>query len=362
MWRNDYDLCGVHLEEGMEVAIEGYPDIYKPSGRLSMRVNTVELVGEGALKRAYEELKKKLDTEGVFAEERKKTLKEYPHRIGLITSKEGAVIHDFLNNLGRHGFSIKFINSRVEGQIAVQELMSAIWSFRKKDIDVLVIIRGGGSLESLQAFNNEMLVREITKMPFPVICGIGHHEDAPLMTLAADMATSTPTAVTKILNASWEHALAKVERMQQSIEYACSDTLHQENAKLEQSIYTIEQGFTRILERFKNAYRNVYEKIDLVRSYLDQYQYKVQTAQKNILAVCLQNLRNTKHAIDTAEKTIRYNDPQRALKLGYSLIHSKGKLLRSIRQVDRGDKLDILLEDGNVEAQAISIKQSKKRS
>lgn len=162
MWLSDYNLSGIELVDGMEVVVEGKSEVYKPTGRMSFRAQTVELVGEGALKKAYDELKKKLDSEGIFAPEKKRVLPEFPERIGLITSKQGAVIHDFLNNLGNYGFKVRLTDARVEGIGAVKELLSALKYWKDKPIDVLVVIRGGGSLESLQAFNHELVVRAIS--------------------------------------------------------------------------------------------------------------------------------------------------------------------------------------------------------
>lgn len=143
MWRNRYDLCGVALEEGMEIIVEGHAEIYKPSGRFSFRADSVELVGEGALKAAYEKLKARLEEEGLFAPDRKRRIPNFPQRIGLITSRDGAVIHDFLNNIGRFGYSIRFVDSRVEGQLAVPDLLRAVRRLRKEKLDVLVVIRVG---------------------------------------------------------------------------------------------------------------------------------------------------------------------------------------------------------------------------
>jgi len=190
------------IELGMEIIVDGMPSIYAPSGRFNFQVNTIELVGEGALKLAYDKLKKKLEDEGLFGIARKKEIPELVQKIGLITSETGAVIHDFLNNIGKYGFQIKFFNSRVEGQLATADLLKGIKYFENQDIDVLVIIRGGGSLESLQAFNNEVLVRRIAEFEKPVICGIGHDKDVPLCALVADLLVSTPTAVTTVLNKS----------------------------------------------------------------------------------------------------------------------------------------------------------------
>jgi len=126
-----------------------------PAVNFSFICNAIELAGEGALKKAYEALKKKLEREGLFASERKRKLPPYPQTIGIITSKQGAVINDFLTNIGKFGFKLELIDTRVEGPMAVGDILAAIKTFKQRKIDVLVIIRGGGSPESLQAFNNE---------------------------------------------------------------------------------------------------------------------------------------------------------------------------------------------------------------
>src|SRR3989344_5784590 len=132
MGKRDYTLSGEALDVGVEVIVSGTPAIYKPYGRFSFNVRTVELVGEGELKKAYEKLKAKLEKEGVFSEERKRPLPVFPQKIGLITSKDGAAIGDFQVNLGRFGFRIKFVDSRVEGQQAIYDLLAAIQTLRKQ--------------------------------------------------------------------------------------------------------------------------------------------------------------------------------------------------------------------------------------
>src|SRR3989344_4553962 len=122
IWKSDYKLSGVEFEPGMEVILEGVPDIYKPSGRLSFKTSSIELVGEGALKKAYDQLKKKLNSEGLFLKERKRAIPAYSQKIGIITSRQGAVWMDFVSNIGKHGFKIKMIDSRVEGSEAISDL------------------------------------------------------------------------------------------------------------------------------------------------------------------------------------------------------------------------------------------------
>ena len=206
VWKTIYENLGIALEAGMRVVVLGSANIYAPRGELSFKVRAMELTGEGVLKKRYEELKKKLAAEGIFAEERKRAVSEYPERIGIITSRNGAVIHDILNNLGRFGFKVSLVDARVEGPEAVESLLRAIKILKQVPLDVLIVARGGGSMEALQAFDNEKLVRALVDFPVPVIAAIGHHQDVPLAALAADGHVSTPTAAANLLNRSWTEA------------------------------------------------------------------------------------------------------------------------------------------------------------
>ena len=205
-------ISASQLEAGMRIVVLGSANIYAPRGDLSFKVKAMELTGEGVLKKRYEELKKKLTAEGVFAEERKRAVPEYPERIGIVTSRNGAVIHDILNNLGRFGFKVSLVDARVEGPEAVESLLGAIKKLRKVPLDVLIVARGGGSMEALQAFDNEKLVRALVDFPVPVIAAIGHHQDVPLAALAADVHVSTPTAAANLLNRSWHEASFRLVR------------------------------------------------------------------------------------------------------------------------------------------------------
>ncbi len=307
IWSRNYELCGVKLEVGMEVILNGHPSIYAPTGRLSFVANTVELVGEGALKKAYDELKKKFEREGAFAPERKRPIPKFVQRIGVITSREGAVIHDFVNNLGKFGFKVLLVNSRVEGQAATRDLLAAMKTMCKQDIEVLVIIRGGGSLESLQAFNNDKLVREVLDFPVPVIAGIGHDQDVPLLALAADQMVSTPTAAAHLVNSSWEEAYARIHQV----------------------------GY--ILSRISQEF-------DRIRADLD-------TAWSSMVDHTEQRIGALKERLGMYEGSIRLNDPERQLRLGYSIVRMNGKIVRSVRGVSVGDTLDTELGDGKIQSE-----------
>lgn len=323
IWKFNYARCGVTLEPGMQVILSGTPNVYAPTGRLSFVADTVELVGEGALKKAYDELKKKLTGEGVFSPERKREIPELARVIGVVTSREGAVIHDFLNNLGKYGYEVRFADARVEGQQAVEPLLGAIETMRREftcpttggPIEALVIIRGGGSLESLQAFNNEILVRALVSFPAPVIAGIGHDQDVPLAALAADAMVSTPTAAAHLLNRSWDEAYAKLRQVPYLVE-------------------RVGRELTRI-------------RTDLM------------LAGEAVVDHTADGIRRTGELLAAAERTIRLSNPERQLHLGYAIARKGGKVVKSTREVTGGDRLTLQLSDGIVGTEVGEIEKKQ---
>jgi len=311
IWKSKYNLFGIDLKEGVKIMAFGHPEVYAPTGRLSFIADTIELAGEGTLKKQYEELKKKLAAEGLFAEEKKRPLPKYPQKIGIITSRQGAVLADFLNNIGKFGFKIQMIDSRVEGQEAVSDLLAAIKTFRKKDIDVLVIIRGGGSMESLMPFNNELLVREVAGFPAPVVAGIGHDKDEPLAALVADFSESTPTACANLLNESWEQLLLSLERYERNI------------------VARYEAIFDRYL-MMENKLKIFFERFKALLGAVGQI-------------------------LERVEKVIFLNNPERQLRLGYSIASINGKIIRQTKDVDIGNMIDIKVSDGKITSEVKKV-------
>jgi len=334
IWRYKYQLYGIELREGLKIIASGHPEIYAPTGRISFLAEVIEHAGEGELKKEYERLKKKLSEEGLFAEEKKRKIPAYIQRIGMITSLNGAVIADFSNNLGKFGFKVKMIDSRVEGQTAAAEILSSIRTFKKQNIEALVIMRGGGSLESMLAFNNELLVREVANFPVPVIVAIGHHKDVPLMALVADIAVSTPSIATTMLTESWKQASLLLERHERNIISKYSDFIFEKYKK-------IENGLKISLGNFKNALLNV--RIGLGSS-LDKS-----------LAGFSSLLLRTSQQLTQAEKIIGLNDPERQLMLGYSITRCNNKIVRSIKNVKIGEGIDVQVSDGKINSQIINI-------
>lgn len=353
MWQSNYRMSGIKLEEGLEIIVYGHPNVYKAAGKMSMQVETIEHVGEGALKKAYDELKIKLTKEGLFAEEKKRPIPEYPETIGLITSKTGAVIHDFLNNIGKFGYKIKFLDSRVEGQLAVKDLIAAVRHFRNEDIDVLIMIRGGGSLESLQAFNNEMLVREIADFPKPVLVGIGHDKDVPLASLAADLAVSTPTAATKVLNSSWDRALAKLEIAKRDIFSVYGGQLADRIHFLDRSAHIISASFGKLFQGFREIRSKLIISLSKLGFRIKNISDEIGKVSAHVIQGFSAHLDGLQEELKNYEKLIQTHSPERQLKLGYGLIRANKRIVRSVDQVERGEEIDIQIHNGKIRSKVI---------
>lgn len=333
IWRSNYELYGLTLSVGLKIIASGHAEVYPPSGRLSFISESIELAGEGSLKKEYDRLLKKLTEEGIFEEAKKRPIPKFIKTIGVITSKQGAVIHDFTTNLGKFGFLIEFIDSRVEGQLAVADLVASIRTFRKRKIDVLVIMRGGGSLEALMAFNNELVVREISAFPVPVIAGIGHDKDMPLAAMAADLATSTPSIAATTISQSWQEVLRNLEYRQINIIGGYQNLLNQTKLKLDR--------FAQTFANFKYVLKNA-------AVFLGDCWGKILAGLKLAILGISQHL-------EYYEKAVVLNDPARQLKLGYSIVKSKGKILRSVKNTKIGDEVAISLSDGILDSQIKKI-------
>lgn len=399
IYKGKYDMYGIKLKEGDKIIAEGYPNIHKLYS-FAFIAEVIEYSGEGTLRKEYERLKKKLTEEGVLAKERKRPIPLYPQRVGIITSLKGAVIADFSNNLGKFGFKLKIVDSRVEGQVAVSDLLSSIKALKKQNIEVLVIMRGGGSLETLMPmmpFNNETLIREVINFPVPVIAAIGHHKDTPLISLVADLEVSTPSMAAIILNKSWEQAISLIERYETNIINLYNNQLSDIDNLLNEFINIIKEKFGGILDEYKviegkfkiflsriqdtlflkrkdigNALRFIlknfsknldgvryeFENIDLYNNFGKALIIKekyIADYSKSIRRDFSSTLENIKHKVKNIEKLINSYNPERQLKMGYSIARCKGKLIKSIKSVRIGEDVDIQVSDGLIQSEIKNI-------
>ncbi len=358
--RYHYEICGVRLAEGDEIIVEGSPEIYKPMGKFSLKVSVIELAGEGALKKAYDALRKKLEEEGVFAPERKRELPRYPDRIALITSKDGAAIDDFRMNLGMQGFRVDFYPTLVEGQRAAADIIRAVRFFNRQPetYDILVIVRGGGSLESLQAFNNESLVREVSGSAIPTLLGVGHEKDVTLAALAADVMVSTPTATAKELRYHLDEARQLVKHFEHQLPALFRERLADVRSELRldgEIMLARLRSFRDIVATLRQA---LGERLLLaqaaVRRHLDGLDQGEKSLRIGFVSLFERTMKRLDHA---AERLVQY-DPKRVLRLGYSLVRKGDAIMKSVSQAVAGDILEVQLGDGKLQTKVERIIES----
>jgi len=321
-----YRQIGVMLQDGMEVKIKGAPSVSKAYGSFGFWVEAIEPLGEGSLKKAYELLLKQLKSEGLF--ERKRPIPEFIKNIGVISSKHGVVIHDFRQNLDKRGYKMYFKDSRVEGADAPPQIISALEYFNnvKLELDVIVIIRGGGSLESMQAFNNEAVVRAIFASRVPVIAGIGHDVDVPIASLVADLEESTPTGTAQAINTSWQR-LQSVGLLEQNI---ISEF---------EGLLALTKSKTRIM--FGDIVSLAEKIISKVRILEQKIIYYTERLGNDIIS--------TKNQLRRLLRSIEFANPERNLKLGYSIVrNNRGEVLKSVKGLSRDEELVTQLGDGTV--------------
>ncbi|HJR79067.1 MAG TPA: exodeoxyribonuclease VII large subunit [Anaerolineales bacterium] len=200
MWKTSASRLGIPLQDGREVEVHGRIGIYEVSGQYQLYADQIRPLGEGALYQEFLRLKSMLEAEGLFAPERKRPIPMFPHRIGIVTSGTGAALRDMLNTLRRRLPLVEVIlaPSPVQGTEAPPALVKAIQSLVLQSPDVILLARGGGSIEDLWAFNDERVVRAVAMSAVPIICGVGHETDFTLSDFAADLRAPTPTAAAEL--------------------------------------------------------------------------------------------------------------------------------------------------------------------
>ncbi len=335
------------LEDGMKIRVLGYPKVHDKSGRFSVTVQKVELVGEGSLKKAYLLLKKKLEEEGVFAIERKRKLPELPAKIGVIASRDSAAFGDFVRILNNRwsGVEINLLNVSVQGEQAVVEITQAFNYFNTHDTqcDVLVLIRGGGSLEDLAAFNNELTVRAVYGSKIPVVCGVGHERDESLCGFVADVRASTPSNAAEIVVPDKKDFISELDFSLEHIFGSMQNKILRQRRLVEQSFYTISSVLETPLQKCRVLLDNFGRLPQVLKNELDKRMAFVQSAQRLFKNV----------------------DPKQVLKRGFSLVRGlNGALIRDSKQLDMGSEFVVELGQGVVFGKVIdpkdkSIKQGK---
>jgi len=379
IWRTQARLLRFKPENGLQVIARGRVTVYDQRGELQLSAEYLEPKGTGALQIAFEQLKAKLAAEGLFDRERKKPISRLPQRIGIVTSPRGAALHDMLNILRRRHESVGVLiyPAQVQGDAAAAEVASGVRYFnRAKNVDVIVVARGGGSLEDLAAFNDEALARVIAGSEIPVISAVGHETDFTIADFVADLRAPTPSAAAELVIESKRQLEEGVETLRRRLGRAARYQLQQIKLRL------TELAQHGAFARMREAIRRREQRVDELVYRMAQAERKTIQGQMRRLDVAATRLRHLDlrlrltyfhkqldtqtSAIQTAMRTVvtqrrgrlehltaqlQALSPTNILERGYALVFdSEGRLVKDAAQVKAGDEITAQVATGKIGA------------
>ncbi|MDB6065769.1 MAG: Exodeoxyribonuclease 7 large subunit [Pedosphaera sp.] len=373
------------LEDGRKVVLQGDVTVYEPRGQYQLRVTSVELQGMGALQAAFEKLKQRLNAEGLFAAGRKRALPRFPQRIGIVTSPTGAAIRDVLHVIQRRnpGLELVLVPCRVQGQGAAEEIAAGIrllneWSEGAGDgrgLDMILATRGGGSLEDLWAFNEEVLARAIFESRLPVMSAVGHEIDFTISDFVADGRAATPSAAAEIITegvfSSCQFLSEAAARIKQLFRQRLEDKEYEVEQMLErlarvhprkrfnewlQRLDDLQSGLSRCAKQGARnqqiRWRNLQERLLRVRpgQVLTRRRELLQMAERRLHEQARRQLEREQNRVVTLETRLRLLGPEQVLARGYSITLSEetGKVIRAAAEVKAGQRLRTRLKSGEV--------------
>ena len=389
MFRSYFDKVKFKPEEGMKVYVTGYVSVYGPQGSYQFYAESMEPAGLGALYEQLQQLQKKLASEGLFDQRFKKPLPHYPDFIAVVTSASGAVIHDILVTVNRRfpHAEVDLFPAQVQGDSAADSLiasMKQIAQFKDK-YDVMIIGRGGGSLEDLWPFNEESVVRQVFDMKMPVISSVGHETDTTLCDLVADVRAATPTAAAEYATPNLPDELINIRQMQNSLVSSIQNIIRvrrdalsrinnsvimREPARLyDEQAQTLDllrdrlhNDMVRQLERKRQNYQLAKQSLVTVspnkkiKSFLQQTDFYYQ----RLVANTEHFLQGKRNVLGQSEQQLNDYDPDRILRRGYAYVKDqKNKTVNSVSQIAVKDEISIKFKDGLATAVISSIRREK---
>jgi exodeoxyribonuclease VII large subunit len=355
--------------DGLEVIVRGRITVYEPRGTYQIVCESMEPVGAGALQKQFEQLKEKLKLEGLFETTRKKPIPHYPRHVAIVTSPTGAAIQDILNIMNRRAKSVELtiVPALVQGANAAASLVDSLSQALKLSVDVIIIGRGGGSMEDLWSFNDEKLARLISSAQIPVISAVGHEVDFTICDFVADLRAPTPSAAAELVAKSsieitqkLDHAdrmlktsLQKILRLKAQQLFLTSKRLVDPKKKLQD--YALRND--ELITRLENAIRSFLssrnkdvqlqkeklvspvEVVKQLKAGLEKSDIRLETAMKNKLSLLEYQLKNSMGLLDSLS-------PLNVLDRGYSITTRRQQVIYSIDEVHKGDVLDIRMKGG----------------
>lgn len=376
LFRRQALLLRFRPEDGLQVLVRGRVSVYGQRGQLQLVAETMEPVGAGSLQLAFEQLRERLKAEGLFDTERKRPLPSFPRTVGIVTSPMGAVVRDFLNIVGRRhsGLNVLLYPVSVQGEAAVEEIETALADLNVSGlVDVIVIARGGGSLEDLAAFNSERVARAIAGSALPVVSAVGHETDFTIADFVADLRAPTPSAAAELITEAQHQVAERVESYEIRIERAARyhllqarqlvDSLHAERAEwrvtstLHRLNQTLDDFAFRMESSIADSLRRDQERVaDLTAKVLrHDPRQSIAASRERLYSVRNRIDRSFEHVLRNAAAALHETDarlhalsPLAVLDRGYALVNGEdGALIRSLAQVSTGDRVTTRIRDGS---------------
>ena len=324
----------LEVANGSKIEAYGRLTVYPARGEYQFTIRSLRIAGQGDLFRRFEELKKKLEAEGLFAPERKRPIPKLPKIIGVVTSPSGAAIRDFLKIIDRRfpKAHIRICPCQVQGAGAAAEIAAAVnFLSSSRSADVIVVTRGGGSMEDLWAFNEEPVARAVAASQIPVISAVGHEIDFTICDFAADLRVPTPSAAAELVISGYEELSNELDRLVGELRRAPGLYLATKRGEL---------------ERFAASplFRNPKQLLELPKQRLDEAEMRLVSAAKLYVT-------DLRARLERSELALRADDPRRQLERGFALVRDalSGALVRS-KDVEPGTRLDIQVADGSIPA------------
>ena len=326
-----------HIQQGSEILVFGKVSIYGKSGRLQVIANLIQPSGTGLLQAKFEEMKTRLEKEGLFDVSRKRNLPKFPRMIGVVTSEDAAAWEDIKTTITNRfpKVEIHLSHSLVQGDAAPQQISEAIALLNNySEVDVIIVGRGGGSVEDLWAFNEEIVARAIFSSKIPVVTGIGHETDFSISDMVADFSASTPTAA----------AVSVVPDL----------------LEINQQILNFKRRFNHNLslelEKHKNSLSLKINTINQLSPDFDYYKFRIDESMIKIDTLFSDQLRNITEKIQRFEEKLSDLSPSNTISRGYSIVQNKknGNIIKSKDDVEPGDQFSIQVSDGIIDGVAES--------
>jgi exodeoxyribonuclease VII large subunit len=367
--------------DGLEVIVRGRVSVYEPRGSYQIVCEMMEPVGAGALQKAFEQLKEKLKAEGLFDSARKRPLPAVPRHIAIVTSPTGAAIRDMLNVLNRRNRSVQItlVPTIVQGEAAAPQICEALRKAAMlENVDVIIVGRGGGSIEDMWCFNDETLARAIAACPVPVISAVGHEIDFTIADFVADLRAPTPSAAAELVVKNSADLCHKLEGFEKMLKLAISKFLRVENQRLQtltarlvdpkrrlqdlilrndELSARLQQAMGKFIETRRLELKVNIEGLSTPQKLVGEKRSAVEMlqVQMNNQMTCLVD----KHKMDLEKymALLESLSPLKVVERGYSVVRKKDKLVKTASQLKTGDDISIRLAKGEVIATVKEIKE-----